>query len=229
MRPLQFLSFLCFIGLGALWSLDKQIAEYQKQVASVGPLTDELVEKYIAASKSLRENGADFLGYMAGEKQKQQEGYQKIESLVKAAGFRDYSEFVKVNARIAWAFSIAQGVAGISSFDKQYEDGLKQFDNGIAQFDEQLKNPEFPEDSKKEIRKARAQMIAAKTQLIKQFEKNRKYASAVVNKLQPLANKADTEVVMRHEAELKEVFSGIDAGQMQKIQDTSAAELKGKK
>lgn len=219
----------CLICLGSLLALDKHIAEYQKQVASVGSLTDELVEKYIAAYRSLRENGADFLGYMSGGKQKQQEGFRKFEALIQTAGFTDYAEFVKVNARIAWAFNMAQGAAGISSFEKQQEEGMKQFDDGIAQFDEQLANPEVPEESKKELRKARAQLVTAKAQVAKQFQKNKKYAGAVMNKLQPLTNKGDTEVVLRHEAQLKEIFSGMNALQMQKIQDASAAELKGKK
>lgn len=206
-----------------LFAQSKQIAEYQKQVASIGPLTDELVVKYIQAQKALREQGADFLAYASTGKGK--DGLQKFEGIVQAAGFADYAQFLKVNARIAWAFGMAQGAAGIQSFDKQYDDGMKQFDEGMAQLDTQIADPEVPEESKKELRKARAQLAAAKAKVSKDFQKNKKYAKVAMDKLAPLTNKEDTDVVMRHQNELMEVFTGLSPAQMQKIQETSARDL----
>lgn len=214
---------LVFTVTAPLYVQSKQIAEYQKQVASVGPLTDELVVKYIAAQKALREQGADFVGYMTSGKGK--EGQKKFEAIVQNSGFADYSEFLKVNARIAWAFGMAQGAAGMQSFDKQYDDGLKQFDEGIAELDRQLADGEVPEDTKKELRKARTQLVNAKAKVAKNFQKNKKYAKAAMDKLAPLTNKEDSEVVLRHQNELMEVFTGLSPAQLQKIQDTSAKEL----
>jgi hypothetical protein len=211
---------------GAVWSQPKQIADYQKQVASIGPLTDELVVKYIRAQKKLKEQGADFLTYASAGKGK--DGLQKFEGIVQAAGFTDYAQFLKVNARIAWAFGMSQGTGGIQSFDKQYDDGMKQFDEGIAQLDTQIADPEVPEESKKELRTARSQLVAAKAKVSKDFQKNKKYAKVAMDKLAPLTNKEDTEVVMRYQNELMEVFTGLSPAQMQKIQDTSARDLRGR-
>jgi len=222
------LTLLTFILSGSLvWAQNKQIAVYQQQVASVGPLTDALVLKYIATQKALQENGAQFTSHMAGQN-KQKDGHKKFGGIVQSAGFSDYAEFLKVNARVAWAFNMVQGQLGIDAFDKQYEDGMKQFDEGIAQYDEQLANPEVPEDTKKELRKARAQLVAGKAKVTKEFQKNKKYAKLATNKLAPLSNKEDTEVVLRHETELRAIFSGLTPAQMQKIQDATAGELRNR-
>ena len=114
-RPLLSIFPLLFASLitpglttGCGDSLEKLYQTYHDQVASVGDIDDRMVKKYIKTYRELRKHGLNLSRSLAGKDGELNEAdllesYKKIETLIKAGGFEDYAEFIKVNAKIAWA------------------------------------------------------------------------------------------------------------------------------
>ena len=77
-----------------------------------GPkITDEIVDKYVKAYTGLRQIGPELAEKMKNAQGREvdidpgMQGYAQIEKIIKDAGFKDYKEFVQVNAKIGLAFS----------------------------------------------------------------------------------------------------------------------------
>ncbi len=183
---------------------ENQIVQLYKKVSKSDiPLTDELVEKYIVAYKNLKKQGPQILNDINksnGDVNAGNAGFSSIEKTMQDAGFKDYPEFVVVNARIAWAFNIVQGTAAVGDFENMKDDGLRQIDSVLAL-------PEVPEETKAELRKQRETIT-------KDWDKNKKWADFTLEKINKLTSSADKEVIKRHRKELLEAFSGVEMVQM---------------
>lgn len=200
MKYLLAISLLITIGLtGCSTNVDDQKkAAIQSLLKHNLTLTDELVVNYINAYKQLKTEGPDMLEKLNRNGQNPEdagkEGFNRFEATLKANGFKDYPEFVKTNAKVAWAFSLQQAGAFMNDMEGQKNEGLEQIDA-------QLKNPDVPEEAKEQLRKARAEITAS-------FEKNTKWANVSMGLVKNLVNDQDVAVIKKHEKELLEAFTG---------------------
>jgi hypothetical protein len=201
----RFFLFLVIIVLGLLLDCKKIYEAYDKNVSGV-TLTDELIEKYIKAVRSLHKLGPSIPQKLAEKGESEATGidlYHEIDNVIKEAGFKDYFEFVKVNAKVAWAWNISQGELGIQKFQGMKDEGLKQIEETLA-------NPEVPEETKKELRKARQEIIDT-------WMHNKKYADISMNIVKPLTNEHDLEIIKRHHKEIMEAYTGLPQEKLQDI------------
>lgn len=199
------LSLVCILFLSFSFNCKKIYEIYNQNVAGV-ELTDELIEKYIKAVKSLHKLGPSIPQKLAEKGESEATGielYNEIDAVIKEAGFKDYFEFVKVNAKIAWAWNVSQGELGIQKFQMMKDSGLQQMDDAIA-------NPEVPEETKAELRKARQEIID-------NWAHNKKYADISMSIVKPLTNEHDLEIIKRHQKELMEAYIGIPQEKLQEI------------
>ncbi|MDB5101749.1 MAG: hypothetical protein JWM80_6170 [Cyanobacteria bacterium RYN_339] len=161
------------------------------------PLTDDQVTKYIQAYTAIREVAPDLAGKVGKEggglPEAGQAGFGDIEKAVKDAGFKNYPEFVRVNAAVAWSFSQGQGQA----FMAEMSDAHK---NAYAKIDEQLANPAVPAEAKAELTKAKAEIEA-------NYTKSKGWADIPMKLMAKLSDKDSVDVVMRHRKELEAAFT----------------------
>ncbi|MCB1140291.1 MAG: hypothetical protein KDK23_16155 [Leptospiraceae bacterium] len=87
--------------------------KYHEVVSSAGELDDEKMQKYIKTMRILRKTGINFEKWLAENPDGAQKGFSKIESAIQEGGFEDYATFVKVNAKVAWAWNMAQAEVGM--------------------------------------------------------------------------------------------------------------------
>ena len=170
---------------------------YKETVSSVGDLNDETVLKYIKVVRELHKLGPSIPEKIAGREGDPEVGeevFSQIEKIIKDGGFKDYTEFVKVNAKVAWAWNVSQGEKGIQDFQTMK-------DIGVSKIKEALANPNIPEETKVELRKT-----LAKTE--SNWEKNKYYADMTLNFVKPFTNKSDLDVINRHYKDLMEGFTG---------------------
>lgn len=206
----------------------KLYALYRKQVASVGQLDDAMVERYIEAYKALRKVGVDLPRQLAkpgAAAQWAKGGNGKLEGAVKGAGFASLADFVKVNAKIAWAFILAQGQLGLSQQDKLQKWGQRQLGAGQKQVLDALKDPRTPESTKRELRKTLAELRANQRKSARVYAKNRKWAGVAMKWIGPLTNRHDVEVIERHEAELRAIFMGLTPTQLEAVKQATLKQL----
>lgn len=184
----------------------KKIYQMYGQNVSGVELTDEMIQKYIKAVKALHKLGHSIPQKLAEKGESEATGielYNEIDSVIKEAGFKDYFEFVKVNAKIAWAWNVSQGDLGIKKFQTMKDSGLQQMEEAIA-------NPDVPEETKAELRKA-------KQEILDSWEHNKKYADIAMNIVKPLTNEYDLEIIKRHQKELMEAYTGMPQEKLQEI------------
>jgi len=181
-----------------------------------GTLTDQDVQNYIKAYKALKEQAPGILEQVNKNKGNEQIGkdqFGNIEKTIKDAGIADYPTFVKLNVKIGAIFSIAQGEKGMNQFSKMKTDGNQQIADAIKMYDSLIADPNTPENAKAEFRKAKEQMNAANQQINQDWEKNKKWADLVMDKTKKLTNifvnEKDIEVVMKHEKEIMEAYTGF--------------------
>ncbi len=155
-------------------------------------LTDEQVVKYIAAYKNLKAAGPELADQ--ARKGAGLVGKAGVDEAVTKAGFTSYAEFVKVNAKVAWAFSNGQATAFMDDTATKVSDGEKQLQAAIA-------DPNTPEAAKGELRQALTRMRA-------DYAKNKGYADVAMSVSDKLTDKEDVATVMRHKAELEAAFQG---------------------
>jgi hypothetical protein len=160
-------------------------------------LTDDQVVRYIKAYKNLRQVAP----HMANELQKRPEakadpgtaGFLVIEKAVKDAGFKDYPEFVRTNAAIAWAFSQAQGKAFMGEMSDEHK-------KAYAEIDAKLQDPQVPAAVKQQFKMAKAQIED-------NYKKNEGWANVAMNVTSNLTDKESIAVVTRHRKELEAAFT----------------------
>ena len=183
----------------------KKIYQMYGQTVSGVELTDENIEKYVKAVKALHKLGPNLPEQLAekGDSATGMEVFNEIEGVIKDAGFKDYFEFVKINAKVAWAWNVSQGEVGIQKFQIMK-------DNGIRRMDESIADPQVPEETKEELRKARQEILA-------NWEHNKKYADLTLNFVRPLTNEHDLEIIKRHQKELMEAYTGKPIEELSEI------------
>lgn len=170
---------------------------YKETVSSVGDLNDETVLKYIKVVRELHKLGPSIPEKIAGREGDPEVGeevFSQIEKIIKDGGFKDYTEFVKVNAKVAWAWNVSQGEKGIQDFQTMK-------DIGVSKIKEALANPNIPEETKVELRKTLAETES-------NWKKNKYYADMTLNFVKPFTNKSDLDFINRHYKDLMEGFTG---------------------
>lgn len=183
-------------------------------------LTDEMVVKYIAVYKKMRAFGIDYVNTVNQSEgaTNGMEGYSQIEQIITDGGFTDFAEFIRVNAKIAWAFSIVQGSSGMEDIknmqDNLLEQGNEIQSEAIAEIDRNLNDPEVPEATKVELRKTKQELLQANQQMNQEvnqnWDKNKKWADITMNLVKKITSDEDMNVVKKHRKELLEVFVGIE-------------------
>ena len=159
-------------------------------------LTDDIVYKYINTYKEIRSQGVSYLQNINDHGfDNKGEGFEKVEGIIKKNGFKDYFEFVRINAKIAWTYNLTAGELGMDKFGEMKDDGVKKID-------EQLKDPLLPEAAKEELRKARQKIID-------NWNKNKPWADAAINLTKSLTNQNDAQIIKKHHKELTAAFIGI--------------------
>ncbi len=196
---------MVFLSFSQSFNCKKIYQMYETNVSGV-ELTDEMIQKYIKAVKALHKLGPSIPQKLAEKGESEATGielYNEIDSVIKEAGFKDYFEFVKVNAKVAWAWNVSQGELGILRFQMMK-------DSGLQQMDEAINNPDIPEETKTELRKA-------KQEIIDTWAHNKKYADISMSIVKPLTNQHDLEIIKRHQKELMEAYTGIPQERLQEI------------
>ena len=158
-------------------------------------LTEELVEKYIVAYGRLKALGPNIAEEFNKNMQNPLAQHDQIVGIIKESGFDSFAQFVKTNAKIAWAFSIAQGHAGKNRFSKLQKDSEKLLLD-------QINNPEVPEEVKVELRKNLET-------LRENWKKNEPWADYALKIISNLTSDTDIAIIMKYENELIELFAGV--------------------
>ncbi|MCB1178687.1 MAG: hypothetical protein KDK36_13965, partial [Leptospiraceae bacterium] len=139
--------------------------KYKEIVSESGDLTDEKVERYIQTVKVLRKYGTNLPQKFAeneGDASLPIKIYEEIVEVIESNGFKDFPDFLRINAKIAWAWNISQGDLALENFQ-----GLT--DSSIEQLDKAINDPEIPEEIKEELRES-------KKEILENWKKNKKYA-----------------------------------------------------
>ena len=224
---IRFFSFSCLFLLASVPAFscyqEATYEMYRKRVQAEN-LTDESVQRYIKTYRVLRANGQNYLKFIEKEGN-EPEAYRQMEETIKKGGFQDFGQFVRVNAKIAWAWNLAQARVGLKKQQQLQEWGQHELDKGIRQVEEALADPAVPETAKTELRKTLAELQQGKQRLGSTYKKNMRWAEWAMNFAEPLTNDRDTKIVMRHEKELMEVFTGLSRRQLDEIQDHSLRQL----
>ncbi len=167
-------------------------------VSSESSLTDDQVVAYLEAYRALRKAGPKLAErYKAGEQvplESARQDFAGIEGELRKAGFPGYAEFVRTNAKIAWAFNTAQGRAFLQDFAGRMSEAESELQKAIA-------DPQVPEEAKRELR---AQLKTLKAE----YAKNKKWAEVSMQVAGRLTDPASVEVILRHRAQLEAVFQG---------------------
>ncbi|TGN17193.1 hypothetical protein [Leptospira idonii] len=190
-------TLLVFSQCGKLYEI------YDQNVSGV-ELNDDVIRKYVTAVKALHKLGPDIPKKIAEKNDPTGLAmFAEIESVIQQAGFKDYAEFVKVNAKVAWAWNVSQGELGIQKFKTMK-------DQGLIDLEEALNNPNVPEETKIELRKT-------KDRIINDWAANKKYADIAMKIVKPLTNEHDLEIIKRNQKELMEAYTGISQAKLKEI------------
>jgi hypothetical protein len=176
------------------------------------PLTGAQIDAYLNAYRALRQKAPDMLNQAnSGQLDTQKAGYQDFERVCKDNGL-SYREFVVLNAKIGAIYSTLQAENFMGDMEKMKTDGLQQMDDGMAQLQAQIDNPDVPEESKVEMRKAIAEMKTAQQQVNTDYDKNKGWADLVMDKTKALTNvfvaKEDVELVRQYGDKITAAYTG---------------------
>ena len=179
-------------------------------------LTDKKIDQYIAAYNNLKKKMPQLLQEMNKNPQNKDIGknqFEQINSLIKETGIKDYTEFVLLNAKIGSIFSIIQGEKGMSDFEKLKEKGDKMLSDGEKQLMEQINNPDIPEETKAELKKALEEIRQSTKNISDTYANNTKWANLVMDKVKGVSNlmvdKNDIDVVKRNESKIMQAYTGF--------------------
>ena len=102
----------------------------------------------------------------------------------------------------------------------------KEMDKGLAEIQKHINDPDVPEETKKELRETLKKLQSGKKELKDSYKHNKKWADWAMKLTRPLTNKKDIQVILRHQNELMEVFTGLSREQLEQIQENSMRLLK---
>ena len=199
--------------------------KYHEVVSSVGELDDTKMQKYIKTMRILRQEGINFQKWLEQNPDGGKDGFNKIESAIQEGGFEDYATFVKVNAKVAWAWNMAQAEVGMENQKNLNEASQDMTQQGIDMIDQQLADPNIPEETKAELRNTREQLVSQKQVIKDTWDENRVYADWAMEVVGPLTNDKEVALVKKYETELMEVFTGLSKEQIQQVHELSMPQL----
>lgn len=225
--------YLLPIGAAALFALilhcgnptEALYKKYHEVVSSAGELDDAKMQKYIKTMGILRKTGINFQKWLEENPEGGKDGFAKIESAIQEGGFEDYATFVKVNAKVAWAWNMAQAEVGMERQKNLNEASQDMTQQGIDLIDQQLADPNLPEEAKAELRKTREQLVQQKQVIKDTWDKNKVYADWAMEVVGPLTNDKEVALVKKYESELMEVFTGLSKEQIDQIHEHSMPQL----
>ncbi len=158
-------------------------------------LTDGDVIRYVKAYRAIRTAAPQVAGDLQkGGGKPSPADLAKFDAAVKQAGFKDYGEFVKVNAAVAWAFSQAKAGA----FMKETDGAVNA---AAAEIDQKLADPTVPAAVKEQLR-------IQKEQIQKEYAKNKGWADVAMGLSGALTDEASVAVVQRHSQEIEAAYTG---------------------
>ncbi|MCS6833379.1 MAG: hypothetical protein NZ521_07375, partial [Flammeovirgaceae bacterium] len=164
-----------------------------------------------------REKGKTFADYANGNKDSGLEGFALFEQIIKENGFKNYEEFTRVNAKIAWAFILLQGEQGIENFaywkDSLKNEGEKMYQQSFSELDNAINDPSTPEETKQQLKETKAQLKEQRTKsyqhIEQRWENDKKWASWVIEKLKYITSEDDLKIVKKYQKHLQEVYTDI--------------------
>jgi len=185
-------------------------------------LNDDLIKSYLQAYKNVKKVAPDLAKNGAIDINAAKNSFSKIESEIKAAGMKDFAQFVLVTEAVMWAFSKLQSDKYMSQMDKMTKGDFSDVEGGNnlqnAQSDietsmrEILDNPDIPDETKNQIR---AQLASSNkeikdnmTNIRADFDKNKKWADIILKFVGGQTNDNNLEVVKRHFNEIESAFAG---------------------
>lgn len=176
------------------------------------PLTQQKLDAYLASFKALKTELPEMLNQSnAGNINTKDQSYGNFEEILKKNGLTA-SEYAMINAKVGAIFSTLNSGEFIKEMQKMKDDGMVQMDDGMKEMQAQLDNPDVPEESKIQIRKAMEEMKTAKGQINDEFEKNKKFADKVLDKTKSITNqfisKDDIELVKKNLSKIQETYTG---------------------
>ncbi|MCB1159623.1 MAG: hypothetical protein H7A25_06850 [Leptospiraceae bacterium] len=186
---------------------DKKLYDtYHENVSGV-ELNDETIKNYIKVTKALHKFGKGIPEKLAKKGEGIESGtelFKEIETAIKEGGFKSFADYVRVNAKIAWAWNVSQGEIGMLRFDKLQKDSEKQLIEAIH-------NPDVPQETKEELKKSLKQLQDS-------YKNNKKYADIAMKFVRPLTNDKDLAIIKKYQKELMEAYTGIPIQQLEEIQ-----------
>jgi hypothetical protein len=176
-------------------------------------LTAPKIEAYINSYKALKAEVPALLeNANSGNVLDQQKGFNDFEAILKRNGLT-YKEYVILNAKIGAIFSVQQGENFMGDMAEMKTAGMDQMDAGMTQMQAAINDPNVPEEAKKEMRKSLEEMKAAKTTINTDYEKNKGWADAVMDKTKTVTNlfvsKEDIELVKQYSDKIMEAYTGM--------------------
>ena len=157
------------------------------------------IEQYVNAYAAIERIAPDLV-VGNGEENVPKGGHAKlaaIEAAVKGAGFKDYKQFTRTNAAIAWAIGQAQAAKFKGGLTGEMEASLKELDT-------QLNDPKVPEASKSRKREERKRIE-------EDYTEKKRVADVATGFTGWFTDKESVAVVARHGKELQGIF--IKGGQ----------------
>jgi hypothetical protein len=206
MKRLSFLLLVLFTT--TLISCDSDSAKNMAEA-----LTGPKIEAYLNGYKALRAEAPGLLKNVnAGDLVEQKEGYNIFEATLKKNGLT-YKEFVILNAKIGAIYSIQQGESFMGDMAEMKTAGMEQMDDGTKQMQAAIDDPNVPEEAKKELRKSLGEMKAAKEKINTDYDKNKGWADAVMDKTKTVTNifvsREDIELVKQYADKITEAYTGM--------------------
>ncbi len=215
-----------FAGQNRTFLTENLYKQYHDIVSDVGDLNDQKIKNYICAYRTLKEKSIDNSDYfktvikVRGEISELMNIYPNIDNDLKKCNINNMIDFIKLNAKVAWAWNIYQGQKGLDIYINFQDKVSKNIQN---QMEQALKNPNLTEEQKKQLQKQWEESLQkVKDENKEQMEKNKRWAEWTLNLVKPLTNDKDIEVIKKHEQELLEVFTGLSSEQLSEIQKYQA-------
>lgn len=214
-RNLLFILISVILLANCSTSVKKDTNNVKNELKNEG-LTDEKIKNYIKAYNALRKNAPKILESLNQNNSldNEKEQYTNFEQLIKDSGLSGYAQFVRLNAKIAMIFSIAQGTKGMERFADLTQSSDKMLTDNIAELQKQLQDPQIPEETKASLRQTIKELENASKELNENWTKNKGWADFVMDKMNKIANaivnENEIDLVMKYENELLETYTGID-------------------
>ena len=119
--------------------------------------------------------------------------------------------FLPPRMRTIMRLAIVSPATGLMVYDTDTQSyWYRGVSSWIKQMEEAITNPDVPEETKAELRKA-------KQDILNNWAHNKKYADISMSIVRPLTNEHDLEIIKHHQKELMEAYTGIPQEKLQEI------------